>query len=70
MLTTCTNLYYLFNICVKFFMSLACIKQFLVIIGQNNLPNIVPVATGIVVGNAGVVYTTVTGAGVVTPRQI
>jgi hypothetical protein len=48
----------------------ACITQFLVIIGQNNLPNIVPVATGIVVGNAGVVYTTVTGAGVVTPRQI
>ncbi len=54
----------------SFFMSLACITQFLVIIGQNNLPNIVPVATGIVVGNAGVVYTTVTGAGVVTPRQI
>jgi hypothetical protein len=51
-------------------MSLACITQFLVIIGQNNLPNIVPVAIGIVVGNAGVVYTTVTGAGVVTPRQI
>jgi hypothetical protein len=49
------------------FMSLACITQFLVIIGQNNLPNIVPVAIGIVVGNAGVVYTTVTGAGVVTP---
>ncbi len=36
----------------------------------NNFPDIVPVTTGIVVGNAGVVYTTVTGAGVVTPRQI
>ncbi len=56
--------------CQVFLMSLACITQFLVIIGQNNLPNIVPVATGIVVGKAGVVYTTVTGAGVVTPRQI
>ncbi len=56
--------------CQVFLMSLACITQFLVIIGQNNLPDIVPVATGIVVGNAGVVYTTVTGAGVVTPRQI
>ncbi len=51
-------------------MSLAFITQFLIIIGQNNLPNIVPVATGIVVDKAGVVYTTVTGAGVVTPRQI
>jgi len=51
-------------------MSLECTTQFLVNIEQNNLPNIVPVATGIVVGKAGVVYTTVTGAGVVTPRQI
>jgi hypothetical protein len=51
-------------------MCLACITQFLIIIEQNNFPDIVPVATGIVVGNTGVVYTTVTGAGVVTPKQI
>jgi hypothetical protein len=51
-------------------MSLACITQFVVNIEQNNFPDIVPVATGIVVGKAGVVYTTVAGAGVVTPRQI
>jgi hypothetical protein len=35
-----------------------------------NLPNIVPVATGIVVGKKGVVSTAVTGTGVVTPIQI
>jgi hypothetical protein len=34
------------------------------------LPNIVPVATGIVVGKEGVVSTAVTGTGVVTPIQI
>ena len=51
-------------------MSLACITQFLVNIEKNNLPNIVPVATGIVVGKEGVVSTAVTGTGVVTPKQI
>ncbi len=37
---------------------------------EGNLPFMVPVATGVVDGNAGFVYTSVTGAGVVTPEQI
>ncbi len=34
------------------------------------LPFIVPVVAGVVEGNAGFVYTSVTGAGEVTPEQI
>ncbi len=37
---------------------------------EGNLPFIVPAVAGIVEGNAGFVYTSVTGAGVVTPEQI
>jgi hypothetical protein len=37
---------------------------------DENLAFIVPLATGIVEGNAGLVYTSVTGAGVVTPKQV
>jgi hypothetical protein len=37
---------------------------------KENLPFIVPLATGVVEGNAGLLYTSVTGAGVVTPKQI
>ncbi len=37
---------------------------------EGNLPFIVPVVAGVVEGNAGFVYTSVTGAGVVTPEQI
>ncbi len=37
---------------------------------KENLTFIVPLATGIVEGNAGLVYTSVTGAGVVTPKHI
>jgi hypothetical protein len=36
---------------------------------EGNLPFIVPVVAGVVEGNAGFVYTSVTGAGVVTPEQ-
>jgi hypothetical protein len=37
---------------------------------EGSLPFIVPVVAGVVEGNAGFVYTSVTGAGVVTPEQI
>ena len=37
---------------------------------EGNLPFIVPVVAGVVEGNAGFVYTSVTGAGEVTPEQI
>ncbi len=37
---------------------------------KENLAFIVPLATGVVEGNAGLVYTSVTGAGVVTPKQV
>ncbi len=37
---------------------------------EGNIPFIVPVVAGVVEGNAGFVYTSVTGAGVVAPEQI
>ena len=45
------------NICVMFFLKLAFVTKFCIFQNdkKSNLPSIVPVATGIVVGNAGVV---------------